>query len=242
MRAQDVDAVRDHRTLRTPGAATGEEHDVRVGLTEPRLVDVGVVLAGAQTRELDERDTDPRRDRSAVGGALGVGGDRRRLRRRDHHVGLFGCEHRADRREHRAELRQRDEQREHVEGGVVPRHHAVGVTHAERGERARHLVAAPVELGVGDRLVAAPRGDAARVRHGPRSGRCRRSAGRQAMARASRLARCRTTAAWRRAAWSRARRSRAACRPRRRRARATLVLISRVCSPIAGAPRTSGPP
>ena len=154
-------------------------------LTQPRLVHVGVVLAHAEPRQLDERDADPRRDRGTVGGSLGVGGDRRRLRRRDHHLRFLGREQRADRCEHRAELRQRHEQREHVEGGVVPRHDPVGVTHAECGERARHLVAAPVELGERDRLVDRAMRRRGPVPPAPRCGRCRRSAGRQPWKRAS---------------------------------------------------------
>ena len=164
MRAQDIHTVGNHRALRTPGAPAREEDDVRIGLTEPRLVDVGIVFVGSQRRELDEWDADPRRHGRAVRGAFTVGSDQGGLGRRDHHLGFFECEQRADRREHRTELRERDEEREHVEGCVVPRNHAVGVTNTQRGERPRHLVAAPVELGERDRLVAAPRRDTPRCR------------------------------------------------------------------------------
>ena len=61
---------------------------------------------------------------------------------------------RVERREHGAELRARDEQRQHVERRIGPGEDAVAVPDAEARERVREPIGRGVELRVGERALA----------------------------------------------------------------------------------------
>ena len=165
MGAQHVGAMGQHHTLRTTGAAAREEQHVRVGLAQRGFGDGRVVVGGTEPRGADCVDAGSGRDARRVADPVVVRGEQRGPGGHEHVGGLVGVEHRADGREHRAQLRHRDEHRKGVETGRAPHHDAVAVADPPCPQRVRHLVGAAVEFAVGDDAVTEGRGRA--IARGP---------------------------------------------------------------------------
>ena len=160
--------MRQHDALRVPGAATGEEDDVRIGLARRRFVD-RLRSPVAPIGRPEHRDRDLRLGR----GRDRAPGHRRRARVHHHEPGprlgedagcLVGGETRVQRDEHRAEPGQRDEQRHHRQPGIAQPCDSVAQVHAVTAQAGGQPVGGPVELGERQGLVVERDCDAVRGR------------------------------------------------------------------------------
>ena len=154
--AQAAGPVRQHDALRAPGAATREEDDVRVTLAECGLVDVRRARVRRRIREMRVR----RHRRVDLLDEVRVGvvdDDETRPCVPDDLGRLVRPEPGVHRREHRAQLRQREEDRQRLERGVAPPRDPVAVTDAHSVQRVCDSIRLVVERAKGD-LVVAERG------------------------------------------------------------------------------------
>ena len=113
--AQVVGAMREHDALRATGAAAGEEDDVRVALVERGLVDRDRRRAGCGGVQhgvvIDVGTSQPSASSRCAPSAI----TRPRPRVARDALGFGGAVASVQRREHRAELRDRAEDRQRVE-------------------------------------------------------------------------------------------------------------------------------
>ena len=167
VRAQPVRAVRQHDALRPPGAPAREEDDVRIALVE-------VGRSGASAAPSRESRAQNGMSTRAASSAADVGV--RRAAQQEPRPRVLGDgptsstrRPRVQRREHRADLRERREHGDRLERGVAPPQHAVAAADPELAQPVRD----PVRLRRRSRRTSARRRRASprprRARRGPRS-------------------------------------------------------------------------